>query len=74
MAPNPNLTGKQSAPAQTITLRIEDILNDLREESKHHMESINTIVNKVLKSYVDWHKPALQANSDKRKSKNEKST
>ena len=48
--------------SESITFRIEKtILNELRKEAGQRMESVNTLVNQIIKSYLQWHKPAKQA-------------
>ena len=43
-------------------MRVEkNIMDELRDEAEHKMESLNTLANQVLKSYVTWHKPAAKA-------------
>jgi hypothetical protein len=56
MKPGLNTEGKEKiSPLETATFRIEhDILDELREESKHKMESLNLLINKLLKLYVGW--------------------
>jgi hypothetical protein len=63
MKPEQNTEGKEKiSPPETATFRIEhDILEELREESKHKMESLNIVINKVLKSYVNYFKPLQTA-------------
>ena len=54
----------KSPPRKTesITLRVEkNIMDELRNEAEQKMESLNTMANQVLKSYVTWHKPAAKA-------------
>jgi hypothetical protein len=31
---------------------------ELRQEAEQKMESVNTLVNQIIKSYLQWHKPA----------------
>ena len=53
---------KPHRKTESITLRVEkNILDELRDEAEHRMESLNTMANQVLKSYVTWHKPAAKA-------------
>jgi hypothetical protein len=48
--------------SESITLRVEkDVLSELRSEAEQRMESLNTLSNQILKSYVIWHKPANKA-------------
>ena len=43
-------------------MRVEkNILDELRDEAEQKMESLHTMANQVLKSYVTWHKPAAKA-------------
>ena len=45
--------------SESITLRFDKaILNELRDESEQNMESVNTLLNQIVKSYIKWHKPA----------------
>jgi hypothetical protein len=45
--------------SESITLRFDKaILNELRDESAQKMESVNTLLNQIVKSYIKWHKPA----------------
>lgn len=60
----PRPYGNEKLPKKTesITLRVEkNILDELRDEAEQKMESLNTMANQVLKSYVTWHKPAAKA-------------
>ena len=60
--PRPNENRKAPRKTESITLRVEkNILDELRDEAEHKMESLNTMANQVLKSYVTWHKPAAKA-------------
>lgn len=48
--------------SESITFRIEkSILDELRIEADQKMESVNTLVNQIIKSYIQWHKPAKKA-------------
>jgi len=48
--------------SESITLRVDkSILNELRQESVQKVEKINTLANRIFKSYVNWHKPANSA-------------
>lgn len=54
-----NREGKSSKVSESITLRFDKkTLDELRDEAKQRLESINTLLNQVVKSYVKWHKPA----------------
>jgi hypothetical protein len=47
---------------ESVTLRVEKkVLDNLREEAKRSMKSVNILGNQVLKSYVNWHSPAVDA-------------
>jgi len=49
-------------PRVILTFRIErKILKELRSESKLKGESLNVLINQLLKSYVDYHKPPGKA-------------
>src|SRR3954453_7936304 len=67
--PKVNGNNRKSAAAagiktESITLRIEkDVLGELRNEAEQKMESLNTLSNQVLKSYIQWHKPATKSGS-----------
>lgn len=53
---------KENIKSESITLRIEKlILDELRSEADQRMESVNTLVNQIIKSYIQWHKPAKKA-------------
>lgn len=53
---------KVKVRTKTGTFRIEqDILDRLSRESKLKSESVNLLVNKILKSYVNWHKPLYES-------------
>jgi hypothetical protein len=42
----------------TVTFRMDhNLLLDLRKESKHKAESLNTLVNQIFDGYVNYHKP-----------------
>jgi len=60
--PRPNGNEKPPRKTESITLRVEkNVMDELRDEADHKMESLNTLANQVLKSYVTWHKPAAKA-------------
>ena len=60
--PRSHGNGKSPRKTESITLRVEkNILDELRDEAEHKMESLNTLANQVLKSYVTWYKPAAKA-------------
>ena len=45
--------------SESITLRFDKaILDELRDESEQNMESVNTLLNQIVKSYIKWHKPS----------------
>ncbi|MGN6350446.1 MAG: hypothetical protein ACTHL3_03165, partial [Candidatus Nitrosocosmicus sp.] len=53
---------KSKTEFDTITFRLEKYLLDkLRQESEHTGISINTMVNQIIKSHLQWHKPAKTA-------------
>ena len=55
-------TKSNKAESETITLRIDkSLLNDLRRESEHNQNSINVLINQILKKYLRWYKPAKKA-------------
>src|SRR3569623_1926632 len=42
----------------TVTFRLDhNLLEELRKESKHKAESLNTLVSQIIHSYVNYHKP-----------------
>ena len=48
--------------SESITFRIgKTVMGELRQEAEQKMESINTLVNQIIKSYLQWHKPARKA-------------
>src|SRR5918997_3183638 len=60
--PRTNGNEKPTRKTESITLRVEkNIMDELRNEAEQRMESLNTLANQVLKSYVTWHKPAAKA-------------
>lgn len=53
---------KKVGVSESITLRFDKtVLDALREEAEQRMESVNTLLNQIVKSYVNWHKPAKNA-------------
>ena len=55
-------TKSNKTESETITLRIEkSLLNELRQESEHHQNSINILVNQILRKYLQLYKPAKKA-------------
>ncbi len=53
---------KRRTASESITFRIEkSTLDELRLEADQKMESVNTLVNQIIKSYIQWHKPAKKA-------------
>ena len=36
-------------------------MDELQQEAEQKMESVNTLVNQIIKSYLQWHKPAKKA-------------
>lgn len=41
---------------ESVTLRAESsVLNQLRYEAEQKLESVNTLINQILKQYVKWH-------------------
>jgi hypothetical protein len=56
---NYNSVGKEtSIRPDTVTFRIDhNLLVELRKESKHKSESLNTLVNQIIDSYVNYHNP-----------------
>jgi len=53
---------KENIQSESMTFRIEKpILDELRSEADQKMESVNTLVNQIIKSYIQWHKPAKKA-------------
>lgn len=56
---NSNSAGKEEAiRPETVTFRINhNHLAQLRKESKHKSESLNTLVNQIIDSYINYHEP-----------------
>ena len=54
-----NSEQKERIRTETGTFRIDqDILNELRKESKQKMQDPDVLINKILKFYFEWHKPS----------------
>jgi hypothetical protein len=54
--------GKQGTRSQTGTFRIEqDMMIALRREAKQNKESINVVINRILRFYIDYHLPLSRA-------------
>ena len=54
-----NLHRKAGSGSESITLRFDKAtLNELRNEAEHKLESVNTLINQIVKAYTLWHKPA----------------
>jgi hypothetical protein len=61
LKPNDRSKGNPEG-SESITFRMgKPILYELRQEAEQKMESINTLVNQIVKLYITWHKPAKQA-------------
>lgn len=53
---------KRTIESQTISLRLDkEIMTNLRKQSEYNFDSINTIVNKILRLYFTWYLPAQKA-------------
>ena len=53
---------KGKIESESITIRIEkSTLDELWQEAGQKMESVNTRVNQIIKSYVQWYIPAEKA-------------
>lgn len=53
---------KEEKMTHSITFRVERrVLDKLREEADRKMKSVNTLGNQILKFYVNWHSPAVDA-------------
>src|SRR4051812_34177446 len=53
---------KEDVESGTITFRIEkSMLEDLRQESEQTGISVNSLVNQIIKSYIQWNNPAKKA-------------
>ena len=53
---------KDNIESGTITFRIEkSMLDDLRHEAEQTGISTNSLVNQIIKSYIQWHNPAKKA-------------
>jgi hypothetical protein len=60
--PKAKADSKDNIESDTITFRIEkSMLDDLRQESEQTGISVNSLVNQIIKSYIQWHKPAKKA-------------
>src|SRR6476660_8888888 len=47
---------------KSITLSVEKaVLDELQQEAEQKMKSVNTLVNQIIQSYLQWHKPAKKA-------------
>ncbi len=54
-----NLRQKAGSGSESITLRFDKTtLNELRNEAELKLESVNTLINQIVKAYTLWHKPA----------------
>ena len=52
----------RNSSSESITLRFDKTtMNELRNEAEQKMESVNTLLNQIVKSYTKWHKPARMA-------------
>lgn len=52
------IENQMSKQLDTVTFRMDhNLLVDLRKESKHKAESLNTLVNQIFHAYVNYHKP-----------------
>ena len=52
----------RNSSSESITLRFDKTtMNELRNEAEQKMESVNTLLNQIVKSYTKWHKPAKMA-------------
>lgn len=48
-----------SSSSESITLRFDKAtIDELRDEANQKMESVNTLLNQIVKAYIRWHKPA----------------
>ena len=62
MTTDANDEQKQSRQHETITFRIEhSIAEELRKEAEQKTESLNVLVNQILRIYLKWHKPSHNA-------------
>jgi hypothetical protein len=47
---------------ESITLRVESsVLNQIHSEAEQKLESVNTLINQILKQYVKWHSHTANA-------------
>ena len=54
-----NQRQKSGSGSESITLRFDKTtLDELRKEAEHKLESVNTLINQIVKAYTLWHKPA----------------
>jgi predicted HicB family RNase H-like nuclease len=50
----PKEDSKRKSESESITFRIgKPILNELQQEAEHKLKSINTLVNQIIKLYVN---------------------
>ena len=60
--PKVKADSKDNSESDTITFRLEkSILDELRQESEQTGISVNSLVNQIIKCYIQWHKPAKKA-------------
>ena len=54
-----NLRQRAGSGSESITLRFDKAtMNELRNEAELKLESVNTLLNQIVKAYTLWHKPA----------------
>lgn len=59
--PKDEIKGKYET-SESITFRIEKtVLVELRQEAGQKMESVNTLANQIINSYISWHNLAKQS-------------
>src|SRR5690349_451125 len=58
-----NLSGQEEEQRnESITLLLKKpLLDELKKEADEKMENVNTLVNQIIQSYQQWHKPAKKA-------------
>jgi hypothetical protein len=54
-----DLEKEEQILTEPLNFRIEqDVLDELRKESKQKMQDLDLLINKILKFYFEWHKPS----------------
>lgn len=59
---NSSNSSGNSSGSESITLRFDKTtMNELRNEAEQKIVSVNALLNQIVKSYTNWHKPAKSA-------------